>query len=484
MRALFLFSILLYLLQSGHSQTPSPAQQATIDQMLEAYNQQNFKMMKKPWGFLGKLLVTPKRLQAEFGPFYEKNGKASIDTIFCRSIYDCSARLRLEKNPRQRSYLSFIFNDKAKLQGFGLGYPFFIYRKQTGSMSAKDPSRKAHLDSLFHVYAPSPEKGLSGCLRVQRGDDVIYQNCSGYSNKKEQLPLNDSSVFLLASCSKQFTAAAILLLMERGLLSEETYVQKILPDFPYEQVQVKHLLTHTSGLPDYHSLLEKHWDASKFASNWDILQLLKEHQPSLYFEPNVSFQYSNTGYVILSLIIETLSQLSYGAFLEKEFFTPLGLGNTYCHARRKEKHLPNNYALGYVYSKQGYQVPDSLENYAYVVYMDGITGDDGVSSTTEDMVKWNKALHSGQVLNQISMEKMFQRHLLADGRLTDYGYGLFVQSGPGVESLNYHTGYWPGYTTMNMYFPEQDLSIVILSNNSYRSTLQLADKIAARMLEP
>lgn len=484
MRSFFLLPMLLCLLELSYSQTPSPAQQATIDQMLEGYNQQNFKMMKKPWGFLGKLLVTPKRLEAELGPFYEKNGRASIDTIFCRSIYDCSARLRLEKNPKQRSYLNFIFNDNAKLQGFGFGYPFFIYRKQADSALVINKDQKVLLDSLFHVYAPSPEKGLSGCLRVQRGEEIVYQNCSGYSNKDEQLPLNDSTAFLLASCSKQFTATAILLLMEKGLLSEDTYVKTILPDFPYQEIQVKHLLTHTSGLPDYHSLLEKHWDASRFASNRDVLQLLKEHQPALHFEPNASFQYSNTAYVLLSLIIETLSQVSYGTFLEKEVFNPLGLDNTYCHARRKEQQLPNNYALGYVYSQKAYQLPDSLENYSYVVYMDGITGDDGVSSTAEDLVKWNKALHSGQVLKTSSMEKMFQRHSLANGRLTDYGYGLFVQSGPGVERLNYHTGYWPGYTTMNMYFPEQELSIVILSNNSYRSTLQLADKIAAQMLDP
>ena len=482
MKTVFSCLALLMPILTWAQYQPSPEQNTTMQAVVEAYNAEDYKGMKKPWGLLGQIIVRPKALEKEFSPLFAKYGKAEIAAISCSSIYQCTALLRHEKDARKRTYLSFIFSDRAKLQGFGTGFPIYLYPKATDpNLQATTAEQKTSLiDSLVQAYpVPSGEKRFNGCILVTEGQTTIYQNCKGLANIEQHTPLTNDTRFLLASCSKQFTAMAILLLQKDGLLNVQQPVSDFIPNFPYENITIEHLLTHTSGLPDYMNLLKEHWDKNAFATNADVARILSEQQPKLLFQPNKAFKYSNTGYVVLAHLIEATSGQSYGTFLKEHVFDPLGMNNTIVIARRKDQTVPANYALGYIHNEGKLILPDSAAKYDYVIYQDAITGDDGVSSTTADLHIWNQALNAHALLSPEAMKPAQTEHKLSDGQTTNYGYGLFLAGDEKIEKLSYHTGYWPGYITINMNFPDRNISVIMLSNHSYTNALLLADQVAA-----
>lgn len=491
MRAILLpFLILLALPGDLFAQSVSYERHLqAIEEVVTGYSLQDFGRMKKPWGILGKVIIREKALEREYGPFFAKYGPATIDTVIFESIYTGTAQLRFTSHPKKRSFFRFNFNEKGKIQGFGWGYPTFVYRARDTDI-AKAPrsaeEKYSTIDSIVRRYArPAPPRNFNGCLLVTDGEDILYQGCEGLARWEPEQALNDSSMFLLASCSKQFTAVAIMMLEEEGLVEYDQLVKQYLPDFPYPGVTIEHLLTHTSGIPDYFPLMAKHWDASKFATNQDILNLLSERKPKAFFEPNEAFSYSNTGYTMLSLIIEKVSGMSYGEFITTHIIEPLEMPHTAVVARRSSGQVPDNYAWGHVYSRESgsYVLPDSLESYQYVHYLDAITGDDGVSSSLLDLHRWNQALRNHELVSQTSMARAYGPHRLADGVETDYGYGFLLKNGAGIEPMIYHTGGWPGYSTMILNLPEQELSVILLSNNGYESFSFLVDEIVAFLLE-
>jgi len=335
---------------------------------------------------------------------------------------------------------------------------------------------------MMHKY----KKTFNGSVLVLDGGNVIYQKHYGFSNFITKSKLNDTSMYELASCSKQFTAFAILLLARKGKLSLRDTLQKFIPDFPYKNITIEHLLTHTSGLPDYEALLAKVWDKTKFATNYDVVELLKRNKPKVLFKPNEYFTYSNTGYVILSVIIEQVSGKSYAEFLESSIFSPLGMLHTQVYnTRRVKKDTISNYAYGYVYSQnlKKFVLPDSIKEYEMVVYQDAITGDGTVSSCTKDLAIWTHELLHNNLLPENYLDSAFTNHRLNDSRPSGYGYGFFLSGGNNSERLVYHTGGWPGYLNIIMHFPDSHKDIIVLSNNSYDNFTRLADDIAAILIE-
>jgi CubicO group peptidase (beta-lactamase class C family) len=470
----------------GYAQTIDK-REVSIHTMIEGYNQQDYSQMKKPWGFIGKILLRKKKFKKQYEPFFSKNGIATIDTILYRSKYMATVQLQFKDQPTNRATLRFMFNDRGKLQGFGFGYPSFIYRKsnQDSNSNLTLEQQALTIDSLIsHRVNKKAPNNFNGCVLVSNQDQVIYKSCFGYANYQTKEMLNDTSMFLLASCTKQFTAAAIMILHEKSLLKYTDTVASYIPNFPYPNVTIEHLLTHTSGLPSYFPLLANHWDHSKQAGNKDVINLLIEHKPPLYFAPNTRFDYSNTGYILLSSIIEAVSKQTYGDFLSQHIFTPLGMNRTEVYFRRSGDTTISSYALGHVYSikDSSFVLPDSIKRSQYVTYMDSLTGDDGVSSSVMDLYKWDKGLSSNTILLPSSLELMYAKHTLASGKKTDYGFGFFLVKGPAIEDLVYHTGGWPGYSTMIMKLEEQKKNIVILSNNDYDNFDALADEIATSLL--
>lgn len=480
-----LISILFFLGQLSAQMQVKPGQLASIQTLVEGYNRQDFKQMKKPWGLLGKILIRKKSLKKQYAPEFDKYGKVKLECISCASLYTCTALLSYEKDDFKRGYWQFIFNDHNKLQGYGNAYPLLAYpKKQINKTKQLNSIQKAEMiDSLMkrkYVH----KNGFNGCILAKDSDGVLYKNCFGKADYQKQGLLNDSTRFLLASCSKQFTAMAILILAEKNKLNLQDTIGKYIPNFPYRGITIEHLLTHTSGLTDYMPLLSKHWDKSKFANNQDVIELLIKHKPPLLFSPNTNFEYSNTGYVILASIIEKIAQQGYGDFLKEQIFKPLGMHQSMVIARRVSGVVPENYALGYVYQSgpNQYILPDSLKEYDYVTYQDGINGDDGVSASIHDLSIWTNALHASLLISKESLQQAWQPHTLNNGSKVNYGYGFFLERGEGMQPLVYHTGGWPGYTTLIMQFIETGEAVVVLSNNSYDWFLNIADDLTNMLL--
>jgi CubicO group peptidase (beta-lactamase class C family) len=312
---------------------------------------------------------------------------------------------------------------------------------------------------------------FNGNVLVAKDGKIIYQQALGYADRTSNRMLDDNSVFELASVSKQFTAMAIMICKEKGLLSYDDNIKKFFPQLPYDNITVRSLLTHTSGLPSYESQFEKNWDHRKIAYNKDVVEMLAKLKDTLNFKPGSKWQYSNTGYAVLAAIIEKVSGMSYNDFLAKNIFQPLGMSHTFVYnSRRSTYKFPADYALGYVYSDslKRYILPDSLHNYDYVYYLDGIVGDGCVNSTTGDLFKWDRALYSNSIVSKTSLNEMLSPLVptRAGDTSTYYGYGVMVMPHTSVGKTVSHTGGWPGYATMINRHTDRDETIIILSNNA------------------
>jgi CubicO group peptidase (beta-lactamase class C family) len=479
---IFLFlSAKVYAQDTGHE-----ARLKVVSSFVEGYNAQNYKALKKSWFWLGKLLVTKKALKKEFLPFYNNYGKATIDTITYTSRYEYVAKLKMEKKPEEQVFLKFIFSDRNKIEGAGFSYPTLIYKKCRQPMPINRQEFSSRVDSLVkRKYIKNKADPFNGSVMVMDEGVAIYQKNFGYADMERLSSLNDSTLYELASCSKQFTATAIMILAEQGKLKLTDTLQKFIPSFPYQHITIENLLTHTSGLPSYEALLAKVWDKTKFATNTDVVNLLKLYKPQILFNPNEQFVYSNTGYVLLAYIIETISNMSYQQFLDSTIFKPLHMKRSRVYnTRRSVNEVIDNYAYGYIYSSklENYILPDSIEKYKMVIYQDVVSGDGSVNSSTQDLILWQRELMNPTLLSKQTLAKAFQRHQLNNGAEVNYGYGFFLSGGGSAETLIYHTGGWPGYLCIIMLFPESKKSVIVLSNNSSDYFMNIADDISAILL--
>ena len=317
---------------------------------------------------------------------------------------------------------------------------------------------------------------FNGNVLVAEKGNIIYQQALGYADYNTKRALDDRSVFELASLSKQFTAMGIMICKERGLLSYEDNIKKFLPELPYDNITVRNLLTHTSGLPSYETLFEKKWDRKRIAFNKDIIEMLQKEKDTLLFKPGSKWKYSNTGYALLAAIIEKVTGKTYNYFMTVNIFIPLGMKHTYIYnTRRTLKKMPVNYALGYVYSDslKRYMLPDSLPAFAYVYYLDGIVGDGCVNSTTGDLFKWDRALYANKLVSEPALKEMLSPlvQTLAADTTNFYGFGVMVQPRTDRGMVISHTGSWPGYSTMISRFTDNDQTIILLSNNQTNGAL-------------
>jgi len=311
---------------------------------------------------------------------------------------------------------------------------------------------------------------FNGNVLVAKNGKPIYQGALGYADYNTKRMLNDSSVFELASLSKQFTAMGIMILKEKKQLSYDDNVKKFLPDFPYDNITIRLLLTHTSGLPSYEDQFEKNWDRKKIAFNKDVIEMLQRLKDTLFFKPGSKWKYSNTGYALLASIIEKVSGQSYNDFMLKNVFQPLGMTHTFIYnTRRSTNKIPSNYALGYVYSDslKRYILPDSLKAYDMVYYLDGIVGDGCVNSTTIDLFKWDRALYTNTLVSKSTLDEMLSPLVQTSSADTTsfYGFGVMVQPHSEKGKVISHTGSWPGYRTTIVRRPDVDETIILLSNN-------------------
>jgi CubicO group peptidase (beta-lactamase class C family) len=312
---------------------------------------------------------------------------------------------------------------------------------------------------------------FNGNVLVAKSGNIVYKQDLGYADFNSRRLLNDSTAFELASLSKQFTAMGIMMLMERNKLSYDDKVKKFFPDFPYDNITIRHLLTHTSGLPSYEDQFEKHWDHRRIAFNTDVLEMLRTQKDTLFFTPGTKWKYSNTGYAVLASIIEKVSRESYHDYMAKAIFQTLDMNHTFIYnTRRSNGKIPANYALGFVYSDSLRRsvLPDSLPKLDIVYYLDGIVGDGCVNSTILDLLKWDRALYTNKLVSQTTLNEMLSPLVQMSPRDSTgfYGFGVMVQPKSPRGKVISHTGGWPGYSTLLVRRVDIDETIIGLSNNA------------------
>lgn len=452
----------------------------TVIKHYEAYNRNDYKTMHDCYSGLMKLVFTQGKLKDLNETFHLVKGSVQIKQIKPISSSALSVSLMYSRDTTEIETVSYSFNKKGKIAGLRMKGESFKAVKSTGKPLPANFSKR--MDSLVQLKFQAAN--FSGCVAVIDHGNLVYKSCKGETVRGSNHLINDSTLFELASLSKQFTAIAILMLKERGKLTLEDPITKWLPNLPYNTVTIHQLLSHTGGLPDYGELMDSKWNKNRIATNVDVIDFFANNKPKPIFKPGKKFEYSNTGYVFLASIIEKASGMSFDSFMKHEIFEKLGMSRTRIYHTRRSGESLENYALGYVYndSLKGYIIPDSLSEYNYVKWLDGITGDGCVNSTILDLAKWEQGLREETLVQSSTLKLAFTSNIVGNEN-TNYGYGWEVQADSTAEAVVYHTGSWPGYINLLVHYTTQPRSIIILSSSEYFYIMRFANKIGRMMQE-
>jgi CubicO group peptidase (beta-lactamase class C family) len=326
---------------------------------------------------------------------------------------------------------------------------------QEANNTFKSRALVAELDSLC-------EK-LNGSVLLAFGEKVFYKKEVGYKRLAKKTPenaINAETLFDLASISKQFTAAAILKLNEEKRLGLQDDVTKFLPRFPYKNITLKHLLTHTSGLPEYMDFPERDFNQKEPLNITQLESYLERVKPKILSQPGVRFKYINTNYALLALIVEKITKNSFEQYVRKEIFTPAGLQTT-CFAT--ELAAKTNYAKGHL--ADGGERPFHFQN--------GVIGDKGIYANTEDIYRWVKAyLIDYKVLpkNVVEQAAQPQNTFVKNDSPELYGYGLRIEDEVNGY-LIYHGGLWRGFQNNMVFRPKDQYIFIVLSNFRNRAAV-------------
>ncbi len=299
------------------------------------------------------------------------------------------------------------------------------------------------------------EKAINGVLLVAEKEGVIFKKSYGRAryNSKEEIKVDDK--FQLASVSKIITATAVLQLCETGKLKLDDRVKKFIPELPYDKITIRHLLQHTSGLPNYIYLSENYWNKQDRLSMRDVALLFGNLGLSLDFPPGYRHKYCNTNYVLLAFIIERISGMSYAAYLEKNIFVPSGMKNTLVVSLRDTAKLKVH---GHMPLGRGY-VEKPLD------YLDDVAGDKGIYTTAEDMFLFDRSLFAGKLISKQMMNLAFTTFENPTRfRKCNYGLGFRVREKKNGQKVIYHFGWWKGFKTYYMHDMETGKCVVSLNN--------------------
>jgi CubicO group peptidase (beta-lactamase class C family) len=331
-------------------------------------------------------------------------------------------------------------------------------------MATKNVRHK--LDSLLKRI--NKRHDFHGAVLVAKNEQIVYSNQIGIADFKNKTLLNKESVFQLASVSKQFTAAAIMLLNERNQIKLTDTVNTYFPDFPYKAVTITNLLNHTAGLPKYFWVAEHKWQQEKAPTNSEMMEFLESTDVKRYFKPGSNFDYSNTGYFVLASIVEKISGTSFSSFLKKNIFEPLQMNHSYVYSFEHDS-IRDNQLDGYRLYRgwRHVKIPSTVN--------DAIVGDKNVYTTVEDLFKWTKGLNSGSFLTKESLALMYSKGESVYGRKIPYGFGFRIDT-KGENSI-YHYGKWNGFSTGLTTYLEDNLVVIVLEHTSYNALKSLNRKI-------
>ncbi len=334
-----------------------------------------------------------------------------------------------------------------------------------------DHSIAEEIEAYLQAYL---ETGyFMGSVLVGCAGEVLLSKGYGMANLEHSIPNTPQTKFRLASITKQFTAAAILKLQEQNLLDVNNSLSTYLPDYPNgQQITVHQLLNHTAGIPNYTSFDDLDMK-KRIGMKLDDLITWFSDRP-LEFTPSDRFSYSNSGYVILTKIIETVSHQSYADYLQQYIFEPPEMTDS---GYDRHETILQNRASGYISTGEGYQNAEYID-------MSIPSGAGGLYSTVEDLYKWERSLHTDTVLNKSSRDAMFASTIKVPAEENEqayYGYGWFLDTQHDRHRIS-HDGGIEGFRTHLARYPNEQIAIIVLGNLSTSPVAKIGGDVAAILL--
>lgn len=318
------------------------------------------------------------------------------------------------------------------------------------------------------------KQGFSGVILVAEDGKVLFEKAMGMRNFENRVLLHQDDIFELASLSKQFTAMMIMMCKEKGLLDFDDQLSEYI-DIPYPGISIRNLLTHTSGLPDYQAIMDKHWDKDQVAGNPEILEYLRKYAPQKSFEPGESYEYSNTGYVLLASLVEKVTDRDFVELSKEWIFAPLNMNNTAIRTPNEKSEI-STFAAGHLKDKKGnYVNANTFRDSDYTIWLGNRKGPGRVSSTAGDLLKWDQALYTEELVSQKTLEEAFSPFKLNNETRSYYGFGWEIEPKSPFGKMVNHTGDNPGYKTIIVRYIEENKTIIILNNNSHPDMMRLVE---------
>lgn len=318
-------------------------------------------------------------------------------------------------------------------------------------LSAQKPDIGALDSALKKLHATNR---FNGAVLYAENGVVVYKKAYGIEDFRTGRPLSVNSSFNLASVTKQFVCMAILLLKDKGLLDIDDSIRKYIPELPYKGITIRHLMTHTSGIPEYFNWFQRYRTPLDTLTNAKLINLFATQKPMLDFVPGTQWQYVNTNYALLVSIIERVSGQSFPVFFRERIAVPLQLKSTYVyHALMRT--VPPNQVVGFKETGEGRKLQD-------LTVFDGVTGDGNIYSSVEDLFLWEQSLYTEKLVKKKTLSEAFQPVKLYNGNTHPYGFGWRIsEENPGVFE---HIGGWVGFTNIIFRDTVKKTVLIVLSS--------------------
>lgn len=326
------------------------------------------------------------------------------------------------------------------------------------------------VDSLL---APFARPGMPGAsVLVVRHDSVLVRTAVGLADVEAGVAATPATNYRLASLSKQFTAAAVVLLARDGRLALDDPARRYLPELPAyaDGVTLRHLLTHTAGLSDYEAFVPD--SQVRQVHDDDVLALVRDHADRPYFAPGTAWRYSNTGYALLALVVARVTGQRFADVLRARLFAPAGMAHTVAHEAGRS--VVARRAWGYTVTGDTVRRTDQSNTSA-------VLGDGGIYASIDDLARWDATLWHAPLVGDALWRETTTAMRLADGSTAGYGFGWFTDRWRGHARLRHH-GETRGFTNAIARFPADGLTIIVLTNRTDAAPWDIADALAARYL--
>jgi CubicO group peptidase (beta-lactamase class C family) len=313
------------------------------------------------------------------------------------------------------------------------------------------------IDNFFHWL--HNKAGFNGNILVAKGGHILYENALGWANHLTRDSLKINSQFQLASVTKTMTSTAIMQLWERGKIKLDQDVRDFFPDFPYQGVTIRLLLTHRSGMMNYVYFVDdlyraNHWSEKKGITNAEAMELIAKYKPAPFSRPNKHFLYNNSNFMVLGAIIEKVSGKSYAQYMMENVFKPAGMMHTAVYSKAVYDKIPVD-VIGHDRNSWRYSVVPNV--------LDGPVGDKGIYSTVGDLYLFDQALREGRLIKPATQDSAYtDRNPMIRGHF-NYGYGWRLFDGQN-EKVVYHTGWWHGFRHIFVRDLKNDVTIILLGN--------------------